>query len=80
MTDEERKKLYDLDDKVREIHRAFMVPPAGKKTALIEDIQTVSEAYRRGSFLARSLLWALPTLAGLIMAWDRIANFLGFRQ
>lgn len=75
MTEDERAKLYELDEMVRELHRAFMAVPAGKKTALIEDMRIVSEAYNRGAWAARSLLWLLPTFAGLLMAWDKIVAF-----
>lgn len=74
MTEQERQMLYDLDAMVKEIHRAFMVAPAGTKTALIEDIRTVSDAYRKGSWGIRAALWLLPTLAGVAMAWDKLVS------
>lgn len=80
MTEDERAKLYELDEMVREIHRAFMVAPAGKRSALIEDMRVVVDAYNRGAWAARSLLWLLPTFAGLLVAWDKIVSFLGFAK
>lgn len=72
MTPEERDKKLD------ELHTALCrVPPgspAGAKT-LLQKINTVVNAYERGSWFARLVIWGLPTTAGLgaaaqmIMTW-----------
>jgi hypothetical protein len=75
MTEAERKMLLELDDMVKELHRAFMVAPAGTKTTLIEDIRTVSDAYQKGSWGIRFMLWVLPSAGVLVIYWEKLLSF-----
>jgi len=75
MTDEERRMLYETDEMVRELHQAFMKVPAGSKTALIHDLRAVSDAYQKGSWGIRFMLWLLPTLGVVGMYWENVIKF-----
>lgn len=76
MTDEQARMLEDL-------HTALMsVPPGSGPDAqpLIQEVRTVVNAYKRGSWAVRALIWLLPALAGVGIAIEKIAKWLGHGQ
>lgn len=73
MTEEEKKMLTEL-------HSAFMVAPPGhsaEERPFIEDLRVVVAAYKRGSWLARILVWLIPTVALLLASADAIVSRFG---
>lgn len=62
-----------------EIHRAlFSVPPGSPKETkpLIEGMRIMWMAYQRGSWVVRAVIWILPAVAGVGIAWEKIMGWI----
>lgn len=70
VTDEERKMLKDL-------HDAFFKAPHGKQEALIVKVARMADAYEKGHFLARIVLFGLPMVAAVLVAAEQIRERFG---
>lgn len=57
------------------IYRALMEPAADGDKALIERISAVVKAYERGAWAMRAVLWLLPALAGIGVAYTAIRDW-----
>lgn len=60
-----------------ELYSVFMQVPPGSSDLdrpFIEDLRVVVAAYKRGSWLARILVWLIPTIALLLASADAIAS------
>lgn len=71
MTDEERQMLRDL-------HSALLeVPPGSPREArpLLEDIRIVIRAYHRANWATRAVVWLLPAVAGVGIAFQTIRGW-----
>lgn len=71
MTDKERQMLEDL-------HEALLGVPAGSGTdakPLLEDIRVVVMAYKRASWATRALIWMLPAIAGIGVAFQTVKGW-----
>lgn len=70
----------DKDQMVDELYRVFMLPPEGYSSdekPFIEDLRLIVSAYKRGSWLARVLVWLVPTVALLLASADAISTYIG---
>jgi hypothetical protein len=73
LTDDDHKMLQD-------IHAAlFDVPPGSPKDErpLIEGVRIMWRAYQRGSWAFRAVIWVLPAIAGVGVAWQKITEWIG---
>jgi hypothetical protein len=80
MTPEEHAMIMKHSELVKELHDALLAVPAGSpKDAkpLLEEIRMVVRAYNKASWVTRAVIWMLPTLAGLAVAYETIARFMG---
>ena len=71
MTEEER------DAKIEDIHSALFDVPVGSPEGtnpLITDIREIATNYHRGKWALRAAIWGLPALAGIGIAWEKIAQ------
>lgn len=69
MTDDEQRKLD-------EIHRALFQPAPGDDKPFIVRLQIMSRDWNRMGWAARSMVFLVMTASGVILAWDRIVDFL----
>lgn len=68
MTEEQAKMLEEL-------HAAIMQsPPGSKRPPLIETMNTMATVYITGRWSIRAILWLVPTVAGLIVAFRTITG------
>ena len=71
VTEEEQQMLRDL-------HTALLGVPAGSPSdarPLLEDIRVVVRAYQRASWATRAVVWLLPAVAGLGVAYQTIRGW-----
>lgn len=76
-----KEKAMDEDykKKIDDLHMALLeVPPGSSNSAkpLIEDIRVVVLAYKRGSWATRALVWLLPAIAGVGVAFEKIRGWI----
>ena len=72
VTEVERKMLKDIHDAL------LSVPPGSPSDArpLLEDIRTVVRAYQRASWATRAIVWLLPAIAGIGVAFTTIKGWI----
>lgn len=78
MTPDERDLLQRTANSVEDMNRAlFEVPPGSPpdERPLIEGLRVMWRAYQRGNWLARLLIWIIPTAAGLLMGWETLKGW-----
>lgn len=71
MTEEESAILRRIDEAL------FKVPAGSPKDTkpLIEGMRIMWLAYQRGSWAIRALIWILPAVAGVGMAYEKILGW-----
>lgn len=70
----------DQERMLTELYSVFMEVPKGysvDERPFIEDLRVVVSAYKRGSWLARVLVWLIPTIALLLASADAIVSRIG---
>ena len=76
MTPEELEEIIQMQ---REMHRAFFEVPAGSPEGtkpLIEGMRIMWAAYQRGSWFMRAIIWVFPTIAGVVISFDKLSAIL----
>lgn len=75
MTPDDVDRIMRRLDGMEEMRAAFMDKPAGapkNARSLLETLHVMAALYNRSRWLATGLIWGLPAVAGVVIAWDAI--------
>lgn len=78
MNEDERKLLHDTHDMAKEVHDALLEVPTGSPRAerpLLVDLRLMVRAWKGLIFSVKALVWLIPTIAGVGIAWRTIAEW-----
>lgn len=79
MSPDERVILKQTAERVEDISRALFEVPEGSpddERPLIEGLRIMWRAYQRGNWIARVLIWLIPTTAGVLMGWETVKEWM----
>ncbi|WP_299830649.1 hypothetical protein [uncultured Roseobacter sp.] len=70
---------HEESQMVRDLHDALLRVPPGSPSddrPLLEEIRLVVRAYRRGSWIAKVVVWGAPVIVSAVIGWEKIYNWL----